>query len=180
MPLPSNIKSLMSKESVWHKHRFHKISYSEVSVAFIIFHILTETLFCLMKSCKLYHNLCDVMMKNTASISVKDKHKVFISSSILNKDADFLRKEVIINHLVFLRMQNFKMRYYQAMSHKAISFYLQGTPVDVKNRLHFFSSKRRTVTWTLYFLHLSKNQKWSAALCIKLTRSQNTSISLLA
>ena len=61
-----------------------------------------------------------MMMKNTASISVKDKHKVFISSSILYKDADFLRKEVIINHLVFLRMQNFKMRYYQAMSHKAI------------------------------------------------------------
>lgn len=125
--------------------KFHIVRLLHNSVAFIIFHILTETSFCLMKMCKLYHNVYDIMMKNTASISVKDKHKVFDSSSILNRDSDFLRKEVIIDHLVFLRMQNFKMRYYQAMSHKAISFYQQGTPVDVKNRLHFYSSKRRTV-----------------------------------
>lgn len=49
-----------------------------------------------------------MMMKNTASISVKDKHKVFISSSILNRDADFLRKEVIINHLVVLKNAKFQ------------------------------------------------------------------------
>lgn len=85
--------------------------------------------------------------KNTASNSVKEKHTWFL----LNRDANFSEKEIILNHLAYLRKQNFKEGYFLATSHKVLSFPLQGTLVDVKNRLGFYSSKRRTVMWALQF-----------------------------
>lgn len=154
MHLPSNIKPLVSNESFGHRHRFYKVSYSELKVAFIILHILTETIFFkksiqqLQKSSKLHHDTYHRMMINTASICVKDK-QIFHFKWSLDHGCKLLRKRINIKPLTVFRMQNFKRRHFWALSHKAISLYLQGTPGDVKNGLHSYSSKRRTLTWAL-------------------------------
>lgn len=57
------------------------------------------------------------MMKNIASDLLKTN--TWLS---LDREANFSEKEIIINHSVCLRKQNFRGTYFWATSHKAISF----------------------------------------------------------
>lgn len=67
---PSNLKLLMSSESFGHRHRFYKVSYSELRIAFIILQILTETIFIKKliqprpKISQSHHNIHHSMMEN--------------------------------------------------------------------------------------------------------------------
>lgn len=107
IPLPSNIKSLMSKESVWHRHRLYKVSYSEVaspySVAFIIFLIFWQKPFSVCGKFVNYITIYMILWWKTLHLLLFKTNTEATLSSILNRDADFLRKEVIIDHLVFLQ-----------------------------------------------------------------------------